>query len=475
MKLLLLFAALVCIFASADSDTEERNHFWSDVKSQVKKYGHKFETLFLNKKEVVIEGDSGSPKVWAVLVAGSNGFYNYRHQADVCHAYQVLRKNGVPAENIITMMFDDIANHTENPTKGIIINEPNGENVYAGLVNDYTGEDVNPENFLKVLSGDAKGLKGVGSGRVLKSGPNDHVFINFVDHGAPGLLAFPSSELHARSLQDTLLDMYQKNQYGKLVMYIEACESGSMFEDLLPDNLNIFVTTASNPHEHSFACYYDEDRGTYLGDVYSVMWMQDSEKEDLMKETLFKQFSIVRKETTTSHVQEYGDLQIGKMKVAAFQSYGNRSIDPNNKNFVSPILDAVPSGDVPLEILRRQLNSVNSEKEISDVQRKIRHLQKKRQHLINTLKQITLMVTNDSVKTESIMTKRMKLTNFSCYEQLVNAFSKRCFNLSQNEYAYRQLFVLVNLCESSIHKEMILETMNTTCHPHHHPKYVGII
>ena len=80
MKLLLLFVALVCIFASADSDTEERNHFWSDVKSQVKKYGHKFETLFLNKKEVVIEGDSGSPKVWAVLVAGSNGFYNYRHQ-----------------------------------------------------------------------------------------------------------------------------------------------------------------------------------------------------------------------------------------------------------------------------------------------------------------------------------------------------------------------------------------------------------
>ena len=24
---------------------------------------------------------------WAVLVAGSNGFWNYRHQADICHAY----------------------------------------------------------------------------------------------------------------------------------------------------------------------------------------------------------------------------------------------------------------------------------------------------------------------------------------------------------------------------------------------------
>lgn len=26
---------------------------------------------------------------FAVLVAGSNGYWNYRHQADICHAYQV--------------------------------------------------------------------------------------------------------------------------------------------------------------------------------------------------------------------------------------------------------------------------------------------------------------------------------------------------------------------------------------------------
>jgi len=256
-------------------------------------------------------------------------------------------------------------------------------------------------------------------------------------------------------------------------MYIEACESGSMFEDLLPENLNIFVTTASNPHEHSFACYYDEDRGTYLGDVYSVMWMQDSEKEDLAKETLFKQFSIVRKETTTSHVQEYGDLTIGKMKVAAFQGYGNRSVYRNNRISVSPTIDAVSSGDVPLEILRRRLNSVNSQKESDEIQTQIHHLQKKRQHLINTLYRITLMVTNDSVKTESIMTNRMKLTQFSCYEELVNSFSQSCFNLSKNEYAYRQLFVLVNLCQSSIDKEAILQAMNEVCHPY--VKHVGII
>lgn len=29
-------------------------------------------------------------KLWALLVAGSREWSNYRHQADVCHAYQVI-------------------------------------------------------------------------------------------------------------------------------------------------------------------------------------------------------------------------------------------------------------------------------------------------------------------------------------------------------------------------------------------------
>ena len=120
-------------------------------------------------------------------------------------------------------------------------------------------QDVNPKNFLNVITGNARAMKGIGSGKVLKryrvkcsrkltineynffcllSGPNDHVFINFVDHGAPGLLAFPNSELHARELQDAIVDMYHSKRYGKLVMYIEACESGSMFENILSDDLD---------------------------------------------------------------------------------------------------------------------------------------------------------------------------------------------------------------------------------------------
>ena len=50
---------------------------------------------------------------WALLIAGSNEYMNYRHQADVCHAYQILHAHGISDDHIIVMMYDDIANNAE--------------------------------------------------------------------------------------------------------------------------------------------------------------------------------------------------------------------------------------------------------------------------------------------------------------------------------------------------------------------------
>jgi len=48
--------------------------------------------------------------------------------------------------------------------------------------------------------------------------------------------------------------------FADLVFYVEACESGSMFEGLLNDKLNIYVTTASNAFESSWGTYCPGDR-----------------------------------------------------------------------------------------------------------------------------------------------------------------------------------------------------------------------
>lgn len=60
-------------------------------------------------------------------------FFETFLQADVCHAYQILRRGGLKDENIIVFMYDDIAHNEENPIPGVIINDPQGENVYAGV------------------------------------------------------------------------------------------------------------------------------------------------------------------------------------------------------------------------------------------------------------------------------------------------------------------------------------------------------
>ena len=55
---------------------------------------------------------------WAVIVAGSSGYGNYRHQADACHAYQLLKGRGIPEDQIIHLSYDDVANALQNPYPG---------------------------------------------------------------------------------------------------------------------------------------------------------------------------------------------------------------------------------------------------------------------------------------------------------------------------------------------------------------------
>ena len=46
---------------------------------------------------------------YAILVAGSNTYTNYRHQSDVFHHYHLLVDRGIKPENIIVFAYDDIA------------------------------------------------------------------------------------------------------------------------------------------------------------------------------------------------------------------------------------------------------------------------------------------------------------------------------------------------------------------------------
>ena len=125
-------------------------------------------------------------------------------------------------------MYDDIAHSTENPIPGKVFNQPDGKDVYHGCKASYTGKDVSAAKFLAVLTGDRK----TAQGPVLRSSKRDNVFIYYADHGAPGLIAMPEDEepVYAKDLNAALVEMKEKDMYNRLVFYLEACESGSMFK-----------------------------------------------------------------------------------------------------------------------------------------------------------------------------------------------------------------------------------------------------
>lgn len=75
----------------------------------------------------------------------------------MAHSYQLLLNDGVPADNIIVMTYNDVPYAQENPFPGTLYNKPTyektGVNVFEGLVVDYSGNDVTPQNFINVLLG----------------------------------------------------------------------------------------------------------------------------------------------------------------------------------------------------------------------------------------------------------------------------------------------------------------------------------
>uniref|UniRef100_A0A915N244 legumain n=1 Tax=Meloidogyne javanica TaxID=6303 RepID=A0A915N244_MELJA len=382
---------------------------------------------------------------------------------DVCHAWHTLINHGVNPENIITMMYDDIANNTQNPHKGKIFNSPEGHDVYEGVRIDYKGLDVTPENFIAVLLGDKEKT---GGKRVLESTKNDKVFIYFTDHGATGLIGFPGDILSVKNFSDTLLSMHKKKKYGELTFYLEACESGSMFDEHMPESLKIYAMTAANGHESSWGCYCSTEilPDNCLGDLFSVNWMDDSDKENLLQETLARQFRIVRRKTDKSHVQSFGSLNIKHEHVSEFM--GSKEPKKTRKNLLSKSkpkdYPMYPSRDIPLFLLAQKLkgNGVNNIMATNALQT----LQKKRRYLEKQITQIVAkLVSNPVDQLHTLTIYPQSITDKECHHSVVHTFNKFCFNFSENSYAMKYAFVLTNLCERGIKANQIEAVMKQHC------------
>ncbi|XP_036427717.1 legumain-like [Colossoma macropomum] len=393
-------------------------------------------------------------KHWVLLAAGSKDWTNYRHQACVCHAYQMARRNGVPDEQIVVMMYDDIARNQDNPYPGRIINVPNGPNVYQGVPKDYIGEDVSVKNFLAVLRGDEAGVvkQNRGPKKVLNSGENDTIFVYLSGHGAIGLFAFPTEDLHASDLVGTINKMSRLQQFSKLVIYVESCCSGSMIADL-PKNAQVYGVSASTPLKPSYACFLDNDRQTFLSNEFTSQWLLHSKMSDLTSTTFQEQFEYLKNEVTNSTPCQYGNNELSKLLISNILGC------PDSRIPAAPIsadegvrpTNLTPSHDVPLII---QQNRIQREKDPE----KRRALQRDYDKLLQTRNRIEKAVRDIAKhacpeRGPRALVARRPLTQLDDMKKVAKHF-RRTFSEWHEEQddccALQHIHVFVSLIESGV-------------------------
>ena len=398
---------------------------------------------------------------FAVLVAGSNTYSNYRHQSDIFHHYHILVDRGINPDNIIVFAYDDIANNNRNPFPGKIFNSPNGKDVYAGVVIDYYGEDVTPNNFLAAITGDADSLKITDSRtnpKVLTSTENDNVYFFFSDHGSDNIIAFPSVYLYNDELNAAFKTMFEKKMYKELVFYLEACHSGSMFNKHLANNISIYAVTAANPDENSFADYCGSQAkingtliGSCLGDEFSCRFMEDidSRPGDALKDyTMQQQYEYLVKAVEGSHVMQYGDLEIAKKSIYYFVNAQTKRF----LKFVSKTIDFI----LPIRF-------VNEEKSIK-INNENYRLEWFRMQAEETNDMEAENEFYEEVAQEGRSTKIFEIfrnlfdlpkrnqdqeIDYDCYRNVVNAYKNKCGMLIDRDFKF--MTHIANFCAQGIY------------------------
>ena len=229
------------------------------------------------------------------------------------------------------------------PGKLFTLSDPDGEgwDHAAGCKDhfDYQGKMIEPDVVLAIIRQDeekVKSLTGLENPKVFHTTEDDTLFIYYSDHGYQGGVGCGSGRITTEQMQDALKYLHENKKYSKMAFFLEACESGSVF-DTLPTNLNIYAFTSANQtepawcdycppndvvnHEHIDAClsmYYDNE--------YQLLWEQESTTITLGE--LFQKTHDEVAKSQTQEVSEWGDLSMKDLPMTTF--IGDKPIKTRN-------------------------------------------------------------------------------------------------------------------------------------------------
>ena len=226
----------------------------------------------------------------AIIMCGSRGYNNYRHQADLYSWMNVLLNRGYKRENIITFSYNDLPILTNNTIQHTCY----GPNMYRENFVNYTLHDASKDQFLKTL-------KNI-------SNKSANVLIVYINHGAYNLLSTPNTfdqPIYVDDFAEAVNTL--AGRVRKVCVVIEACYSGSMaFRARYAKNV-LFITAADAKQSSYSYCWCPELKA-YTTDefTYHMLNYLDSSSND--RKSLKDLFDDVKNKTVFSNVMSSGSM-----------------------------------------------------------------------------------------------------------------------------------------------------------------------
>ncbi len=272
---------------------------------------------------------------WAFIATFSEGWVNYRHQADALRQYRALLDRGIPRDHIILMGANDLVNATENTLASTVRNQSGGPNLYQDVTYDYPLTDFNASDFVRVLTGEVTAR----TPKVLQTTDASNIYVYVSGHGGPPGMPVGASTvsegidgtsesalLTPESLRLALCGMQTAKKYRRILFVIESCYSG-VFGSAFTGGITLgcggtgttpgaplfgtLLITAANTAESSFGAQFDKKLTSWVADQFSDTFAAKAFEGGGVTKPAFELFKSVSTSVAGSHVSIYNEGAYG--------------------------------------------------------------------------------------------------------------------------------------------------------------------
>ncbi|KAI9187781.1 glycosylphosphatidylinositol anchor biosynthesis [Blastocladiella emersonii ATCC 22665] len=205
---------------------------------------------------------------WAVLVCTSRFWFNYRHVANTLSMYRTVKRLGIPDENILLLLADDMPCNPRNAQPARVINNADARlDLYGDAVEvDYRGYEVTAETLIRLLTDRLPAH--VPRSKRLLSDHASRILVFMTGHGGDEFLKFQDSEeLGAHDLADAFAQMYEARRYKEILFMVDTCQANTLYSQI--KSPNVLAAGSSAKGENSYSHHMDTDLGVAVIDRFT--------------------------------------------------------------------------------------------------------------------------------------------------------------------------------------------------------------